>query len=76
MSSKFDDHSETLVFKFKNKQIANHFKSWLCNSGEQDYWTSMEYVQEEYDEQITVKRFDYHTGTDEIICYSDDDVEG
>jgi hypothetical protein len=32
----------TATIHFDNEAAAKHFLSWLSNSGEQDYWQSME----------------------------------
>ena len=46
-------------FVFDNVKAAKHFVSWLCESGEQDYWNYMEYREEEEKGNITVIDFDY-----------------
>jgi hypothetical protein len=63
---KFRAHSNTLVLKFASQKAADHFKSWLCGSGEQAYWNWMECREQEEKGPITALNFDYHTGTDEI----------
>jgi hypothetical protein len=49
-----------LTFKFGSPEAAEHFKSWLCGSGEQHYWGWMEYREDEEDGPITGLRFNYH----------------
>jgi hypothetical protein len=34
--------SSTLTFEFPDVEAANDFKTWLCNSGEQQYWNDAE----------------------------------
>lgn len=55
-----------LKFECKTKQdriAAEEFLSWLSNSGEQQYWESMENAQFDADADgvgdITIVRFDY-----------------
>lgn len=57
----FDDHGAILTFDFKTKEAAEHFKSWLCESGEQEYWEWMRERESdlEDDEMISVVEFDY-----------------
>lgn len=62
----FNQHSNKLTFVFSSPEAANHFKTWLCESGEQQYWEWMEYRESEEDGDITALDFDYWTGTDEI----------
>ena len=66
----FEAHSNKLVFEFDNKEAANHFKLWLCDMGEQDYWDWMERTEEHRKGDITGLNFNYHTGTDviEVKC--------
>ncbi len=46
---------------FANDEAADHFLSWLCNSGEQEYWMYMKYREEDdEDGDITALSFDYH----------------
>jgi len=54
-----------LVIKFPNKKAAEHFASWLCGAGEQDYWQWMECREEEEDGDITATSFHYHGEEDE-----------
>ena len=60
MANKFEFSGNKLTFEFENSESANHFKSWLCESGEQDYWNWMEYREEEESGKITGLKFDYH----------------
>ncbi len=65
-------------FVFDNEETAEHFISWLCGSGEQQYWQWMECREEDEDGDITVTDFDYWGGTKDgdefgkhdIICKS------
>ncbi len=50
----------TLKIDFDNEEAKEHFASWLCEQGEQDYWTWMEYREQEETGPITVKVFHYH----------------
>lgn len=40
-------------------RAAEHFLTWLCEQGEQDYWNWMEIRESEEEGPITVLRFDY-----------------
>lgn len=53
----------TLTIEFDNEEAAEHFASWLCESGEQSYWDWMEVREEEEDGDITAVSFDYCGGT-------------
>lgn len=64
--NKFEKHSETISLAFESYEAAQHFKSWLCESGEQQYWEWMTYREQEENGDITGMQFDYHTGTDLI----------
>ena len=55
----------TLQIKFANEAAAAHFASWLCGSGEQQYWDWMEYREEEEEGDITATSFHYHGEEDE-----------
>lgn len=60
--NKFNVKGTTLTFKFENVEACNHFKSWLCGSGEQQYWDWMEYREAEElfaKGDITGVSFDY-----------------
>lgn len=48
-----------LTITFDNPQAAEHFQSWLCGQGEQDYWMWMECREQEEDGNITALNFDY-----------------
>lgn len=55
--------SVVLHFSFDNREAADHFKSWLCGSGEQQYWDWMGTREDEEPEgNITVLKFDYWGG--------------
>jgi hypothetical protein len=32
-----------VVIEFPTQEHAEHFVSWMCNSGEQDYWQALEH---------------------------------
>ena len=69
--------SETdLIIKFPNHEAAEHFASWLCGSGEQQYWEWMVYREEEEDGDITATRFHYHGEEDETKAQNDPDRYG
>lgn len=55
----FQTFDSDLVIKFDNVKAANYFKTWLCEQGEQDYWTWMEYREQEEKGKITAVEFDY-----------------
>ena len=63
-----------IKFRFDNEEAAQHFLSWLCNSGEQQYWDWMEVREQEEKGPITVVRFDYWQhdnkkfGQGDVIC--------
>jgi hypothetical protein len=61
--------SNVLKIEFSNKMALEHFKSWLCEQGEQNYWVWQECREQEEDGDITAIRFDY-SGEDTIktIC--------
>jgi hypothetical protein len=63
----FDFKGAALVFNFDNEEAANHFKSWLCESGEQAYWDWMEYREQEGKGPITGTSFNYHVLDGSII---------
>lgn len=48
-----------IKFRFDNAKAAEHFLTWLSEAGEQDYWTWMEYREEEEEGDITCLDFDY-----------------
>jgi hypothetical protein len=62
----FAPPGKRLVFTFGSQAAAEHFKSWLCGSGEQHYWNWMEHREGEEDGAITALSFNYHTGTETI----------
>jgi hypothetical protein len=49
-----------LIIEFNNQKALRHFAIWLCEIGEQDYWNSMQYREQEEDGNITVVQFHYH----------------
>lgn len=62
--------SVKLVIEFDNEEAAYHFGSWLCGSGEQNYWQWMEYREEEEEGDITAF-FEYHSPLDESFPQND-----
>jgi len=65
----FDSNSPTLVLQFDNVDAVNHFKSWLCESGEQHYWDWMIEAEEDWEGNISGINFDYSTGsTIKVTC--------
>lgn len=46
-----------LIIKFPTREDALEFASWLCNSGEQDFWN---YQDESVDDIRPTLNFDYH----------------
>jgi ABC-type Fe3+ transport system substrate-binding protein len=50
---------------FDNPEAAKHFISWLCGSGEQQYWDWMMVREKEEDGNITALNFDYWGGTED-----------
>lgn len=61
----------TLSIKFANKEALDHFASWLCGSGEQQYWDWMETREQEEDGDITAVDFHYHGEEDETKAKND-----
>ncbi len=55
----FTFKGKTLTFEFENEKAANHFKTWLCEQGEQDYWMWMECREQEEKGNITGINFHY-----------------
>ena len=60
--AKKQKHTESLTFQFENLEAAEHFKSWLCGSGEQYYWDWMVERESEEDGDITGIHFNYNDG--------------
>ncbi len=48
-----------LVIQFHSKKAREHFATWLCEQGEQNYWDWMSYREQEETGPITVT-FEYH----------------
>lgn len=57
------DKNHTLKFVFDNEKALKHFATWLCEQGEQEYWTWMEEQEAEEAGDITCVEFDYWGGT-------------
>lgn len=51
---------QSITIEFDSAEAAIHFASWICESGEQDYWEWMKYREDEEDGDITVTEFDYN----------------
>lgn len=49
-----------LTIEFDSQSCLEHFASWLCNSGEAQYWEWMEYREQEESGNITATQFHYH----------------
>lgn len=67
----FEVKGTKLTFEFENELALNHFKDWMCGSGEQQYWQWMEYREEEKENvgDITGVDFDYWDGaTIKVKC--------
>jgi hypothetical protein len=60
MAAKSFDCENVLSFHFENKEAANHFKVWMSEQGEQDYWNWMDAQESEETGSITGIVFDYH----------------
>ena len=60
--SGMSNKKKEVKFIFDNERAAHHFLSWLCGSGEQQYWEWMSYREEEEEGDITVG-FDYWGGS-------------
>ena len=45
--------------EFATQKAAGHFLTWLCEQGEQDYWTWQECREEEEAGDITAVNFNY-----------------
>lgn len=62
---------KTLKIEFASQKALEHFASWLCESGEQEYWQWMETRESEEDGNITATEFDYHGPEDETKAEDD-----
>lgn len=61
-----------ITIEFDNPEAAEHFASWLCGGGEQDYWHWMECREEDEEEgDITALEFHYHGPEDETKARDD-----
>lgn len=61
----------TLQIKFANSDALEHFATWLCAQGEQQYWEWMEYREQAQGGDITVTSFHYHGEEDETKAETD-----
>lgn len=74
MKKRSSEPKETVLqIKFANEAAAEHFASWLCGSGEQQYWEWMECREEDEEGDITATSFHYHGEEDETKA--EDDTE-
>lgn len=49
----------SLTIEFDNDEAMKHFALWLCEAGEEDYWTWMECREQEEEGDITATSFKY-----------------
>lgn len=68
---KSKDKETTIKIVFANEKAAHHFASWLCGSGEQQYWQWMENVEDDEGGDITVLSFEYNGEEDKTKQKSD-----
>lgn len=66
-----DDKKVILKIEFATQKMLDHFASWLCGSGEQQYWHWMECREEDEDGDITAVEFDYHGEEDQTKAKDD-----
>jgi hypothetical protein len=71
MMKKKKDKETIISIKFANKKAAMYFVSWLCESGEQQYWDWQEYREEEEEGDITATEFHYHGEEDQTKAQTD-----
>lgn len=67
---------KTIKIEFDNEKAAYHFASWLCGSGEQQYWNWMECREQKESGNITAINFHYHGPEDETKAQDDPDRYG
>lgn len=61
-----------LKIEFDSQDALENFASWLCGSGEQQYWQWMECQEEEEENgNITALEFHYHGPEDETKAKND-----
>ena len=48
-----------VTLKFKTKEAAEDFSSWMCEAGEQDYWQWAEIRESEDPDLTTAQEFNY-----------------
>ena len=60
-----------LVIEFDSPEAREHFASWLCGAGEQDYWGWMECREQEEKGDITATQFHYHGEEDKSLAVDD-----
>lgn len=64
----------TVKIKFANKTAAKYFLSWLCKSGEEQYWDWKYREDEDYDKYAADFRYDIENLTvDTLLGRLDDD---
>ena len=56
--------AKKLTLEFSSPEALKHFATWLCESGEQDYWEWMRYREGEEEGPITATAFHYHGAED------------
>ncbi len=61
----------TIKIEFDNAEAAHHFALWLCESGEQDYFTWMTYRESEEEGDISAIIFHYHGEEDTTKALND-----
>ena len=59
-TEKTETEKHILKIEFDNKDALEEFATWLCESGEQDYWTWMEVQEERLKGDVTATHFNYH----------------
>lgn len=57
---KTETETTKVEINFENLAAAQQFVDWLNGQGEQDYWTWMEYREQEESGKITATRFIYN----------------
>lgn len=65
-----------ITIEFDTEEAAEHFATWLCESGEQQYWDWMTVRESEEDGAITAVEFDYHGPEDATKAKDDADRYG
>lgn len=63
-----------LIIKFADKTMADHFATWLCESGEQAYWDWMTERESSNEGDITAVSFNYHGENDSTEFMKDNTI--